>query len=142
MKITPVSQHRKLRFSWFNEKIFISFFKSSAENVLSSWKEMSADGSILGLGWQNFKNKGCFKNFRVPQFHRIIQISQIHYWFCHNLWSKFSGKISVLSKKNKPTQFSQLFYFYMHFSFLPWWYTLKMKDLVRFCKKTFPGFPT
>ena len=30
----------------------------------------------------------------------------------------------------------------MHFSFLPWRCTLKMEALVRFCKKTFPGFPT
>ena len=27
----------------------------------------------------------------------------------------------------------------MHFSFLPWWCTLKMEALVRFCKKNFSG---
>ena len=78
----------------------------------------------------------------MPQIHIIIQISQVYYLFCHNLWWKFSGKIFELRKKNKQTQFSQLFYFLMHFSFLPWWCTLKMEALVRFCKKTFPGFPT
>ena len=45
-KITPVSQHRKLRFSWFYYKKLIGFFKSSAENFLSRWKEMSADDCI------------------------------------------------------------------------------------------------
>ena len=45
-KITLVSQHRKLRFSWFNEKFVIGFFKTSAEFFLSSWKEMSADSCI------------------------------------------------------------------------------------------------
>ena len=103
---------------------------------------MSADASILGLGWQNFKNNGCFRNFRVPQIHTIIQISQVYYPFCHNLWWKFSGKIFKLRKKNKQTQFSQLFYFLMHFSFLPWWCTLKTEALVRFCKKMLAGFPT
>ena len=78
----------------------------------------------------------------MPQIHTIIQISQVYYPFCHNLWWKFSGKIFELRKKNKQTQFSLLFYFLMHFSFLPWWCTLKMEALVRFCKKTFPGFPT
>ena len=78
----------------------------------------------------------------MPQIHIIIQISQVYYLFCHNLWWKFSSKIFELRKINKQTQFSLLFYFLMHFSFLPWWCTLKMEALVRFCTKTFPGFPT
>ena len=78
----------------------------------------------------------------MPQIHIIIQISQVYYSFCHNLWWKFSGKIFELRKKNKQTQFSLLFYFLMHFSFLPWWCTLKMEALVRFCKKMLAGFPT
>ena len=51
-------------------------------------------------------------------------------------------KFLNLVKKNKQIQFSQLFYFLMHFSFLPWWCTLKMEELVRFCKKMLAGFPT
>ena len=75
----------------------------------------------------------AIQSFRFPKF--IIHFVTI---FDESSVVKFLN----LEKKNKQTQFSQLFYFLMHFSFLPWWCTLKMEALVRFCKKMLAGFPT